>query len=55
VAITRYVEYDYLRAVWDYHQRILDGICAGNFDAAQQAFIEHTRLLRYQGGGDGRD
>jgi len=44
---TRYVAYDYLKSVWDYHQQILDAICAKEFDRAQQLFIEHTRLLRY--------
>jgi DNA-binding FadR family transcriptional regulator len=48
VEVSRYADYAYLQSVWDYHERILDGICAGDFDAAQQAFIEHTRLLRYQ-------
>ncbi len=48
VELNRYADYDYLRNVWDYHERILDAICAGDFDAAKAAFIEHTRLLRYQ-------
>ena len=48
VELNRYTDYDYLQAVWDYHERILDEIEKGDFDAAQAAFIEHTRLLRYQ-------
>lgn len=47
VEANRYSDYEYLRAVWDYHQRILDAIVAGNFDIAQATFIEHTQLLRY--------
>ncbi len=47
VEANRYADYDYLRAVWDYHQRILDAIVNGDFDAAQTAFVEHTQLLRY--------
>lgn len=46
VEINRYADYDYMQTVWDYHRRILDEICAGNFDAAKIAFIEHTQLLR---------
>lgn len=48
VELNRYADYEYLRNVWDYHERILDAICAGDFEAAKEAFIEHTRLLRYQ-------
>ena len=48
VELNRYTDYDYLQSVWDYHERILDEIEAGNLDAAQTAFIEHTRLLRFQ-------
>lgn len=44
----RYADYDYLTLVWDYHERILNHICAGDFEAAKAAFIEHTRLLRYR-------
>lgn len=44
----RYADYEYHQKVWDYHERILNEICAENFDAAQQAFEEHTRLLRYE-------
>jgi DNA-binding FadR family transcriptional regulator len=48
VGITRYVDYTHLKSVWDYHQRILDAIYAGDLDLAQSLFIEHTRLLRYE-------
>jgi DNA-binding FadR family transcriptional regulator len=48
VEITRYADYAYLQTVWDYHERILNAICAGDFDLAREIFIEHTRLLRHQ-------
>jgi DNA-binding FadR family transcriptional regulator len=48
VELNRYADYTYLQQVWDYHERILDAIFAGDFDAAQTAFIEHTRLLHHQ-------
>ena len=48
VELNRYADYRYHQEVWDYHERILDAICAGDFDAAQKAFIEHTRLLHHQ-------
>lgn len=48
VGVNRYMDYSYLRKVWDYHARILDLIRAGDFELAQQAFVEHTSLLRYE-------
>jgi DNA-binding FadR family transcriptional regulator len=48
VELNRYADDDYLQRVWEYHGRILTGICAGDFDAALQDYIEHTQLLRYQ-------
>jgi len=48
VELNRYADYSYLQQVWDYHERILDAICAGDYDAAQKAFIEHTQLLHHQ-------
>jgi DNA-binding FadR family transcriptional regulator len=48
VELNRYADYSYLQQVWDYHERILDAICAGDYDAAQTAFIEHTQLLHHQ-------
>lgn len=43
-----YADYNYLRSVWDYHQRILDAIKRDDPDAAQALFLEHTRLLKHQ-------
>lgn len=41
----RYHDYDYLRRVWDYHERILEELERGDSEAARHSFIEHTRLL----------
>ena len=48
VGVNRYMDYSYLRQVWDYHSRILQLIRDGEFESAQQAFVEHTSLLRYE-------
>ena len=48
VGVNRYMDYSYLRQVWDYHSRILRLIRGGDFDLARTAFIEHTSLLRYE-------
>lgn len=42
-----YADLEYLCAVWKYHERILNLICAGDIEGSLVAFIEHTRLLRY--------
>ncbi len=52
IHLNTYADYSYLRAVWDYHERILNAICADDVDQAQQLFMEHTKLLRYQPGMD---
>ncbi len=48
VGVNRYMDYSYLRQVWDYHSRILQLIRSGDFEQARGAFIEHTSLLRYE-------
>lgn len=48
IQLNSYADYGYWQSVWDYHQRIVEYIDAGNYDAALQAFMEHTRLLRHQ-------
>ena len=44
----RYADYAYHQSVWNYHEQILEAICAGDIDRAQTLFIEHTHLLRYE-------
>jgi DNA-binding FadR family transcriptional regulator len=50
VELNRYSDYDYLQQVWAYHERILDAICAENYESARQIFTEHTHLIRNQPG-----
>ncbi|MBK8021382.1 MAG: FadR family transcriptional regulator [Chloroflexi bacterium] len=47
VEVTRYASYQYLLQVWNYHEQILDALCASDYDHAKQLFIEHTKLIRY--------
>jgi DNA-binding FadR family transcriptional regulator len=44
VEINRYADYDYHTLVWDYHERILDAICAGDYERGKELFLAHTRL-----------
>ena len=48
VGYSRYTDYTYLSKVWEYHQRIVDAICSGDYDAGYQALLEHTELLYHR-------
>jgi len=45
VGLNLYTDYDYLEKVWQYHQNMVEAICAGDFQAGYQALIEHKDLL----------
>ena len=40
--------YDYLQEVWHYHQRMVESICNGNYEAGYEALIAHTDLLYHR-------
>ncbi len=48
VGYSRYTDYTYLSKVWEYHQRIVDAICSGDYNAGYQALLEHTELLYHR-------
>ena len=48
VGLNLYSGYEYLQEVWEYHQHMVDAICAGDFEAGYQALIEHTHLLQHR-------
>lgn len=50
VEMNTYADLNYWQEAWIYHERILEHINKREFDAAQQAFIDHTRLLRHRSG-----
>lgn len=43
-----YAELSYHHEVWDYHERMVECVARGDFDAGHQALREHMQLLRYQ-------
>ena len=45
VGLNVYADYQYLRQVWSYHERMVDAICAEDYEAGYQALIEHTGLI----------
>jgi DNA-binding GntR family transcriptional regulator len=48
VGLNLYAGIEYLQEVWDYHQHMVDAICAGDFDAGYRALVEHTDLLHHR-------
>ncbi len=45
VGLNLYADYDYLQQVWQYHQNMVDAICAGDYEAGYDALVEHKDLL----------
>ena len=37
--------YDYLQEVWRYHEKMVEAICSGDYQAGYEALIAHTDLL----------
>ena len=40
--------YEYLQEVWQYHQKMVEAIYAGNYEAGYQALVAHTDLLYHR-------
>ena len=40
--------YEYLQEVWRYHQKMVEAICEGNFQAGYEALVAHTDLLYHR-------
>lgn len=45
VGLNLYADYDYLKQVWNYHHKMVDSICNGDFITGYQAMIAHNDLL----------
>jgi DNA-binding FadR family transcriptional regulator len=48
VGLNMFADYDYLQQVWNYHQHMVDAICAGDYDLGYQALTEHKDLLYHR-------
>ncbi len=48
VGLNLYSGYEYMYQVWEYHQRMVDAICSGDFDAGFRALMEHTDLINHR-------
>ena len=41
-----YTDITYLESVWNYHEKIVDAICAENYTVGYQAMLDHMDLLQ---------
>jgi DNA-binding FadR family transcriptional regulator len=48
VGLNMYAGYEYLQSVWRYHQRMVDSICVGDYEAGYQALVEHKDLIYHR-------
>lgn len=47
VELHTYADYEYLREVWQYHQRIAELIAVGDVEGSLEAFEDHIKLLKH--------
>jgi DNA-binding FadR family transcriptional regulator len=45
IGLNVFTDYNYLREVWGYHQKMVDSICNGDYDLGYKALNEHVDLL----------
>lgn len=45
VGLNVFTDYAYLTGVWTYHQKMVDSICNGDFEAGYLALTEHSDLI----------
>jgi DNA-binding FadR family transcriptional regulator len=48
VGLNVYADYQYLTEVWNFHQRMVEAICDGDFEAGYAALVEHTELIYHR-------
>ena len=45
IGLNVFTDYNYLRSVWQYHEKMVNAICSGDFSSGYRALVEHTDLL----------
>ncbi len=48
IGLNVFSSYDYLQEVWQYHTKMVEGICNGNYETGYQALMDHTDLLYHR-------
>ncbi|MCX6080174.1 MAG: FCD domain-containing protein [Chloroflexi bacterium] len=45
IGLNVFTDYNHLRGVWQYHEKMVQAIQSGDFEAGYRALVEHTDLL----------
>jgi len=45
IGLDVFLDMDYLHRVWNYHEKIVDAICLGDYEVGYVALLEHMELL----------
>ena len=45
IGLNIFTDYKYLQEVWQYHQQMVDAICAKDYEAGYRALLDHTDLI----------
>jgi DNA-binding FadR family transcriptional regulator len=46
VGLSVFADYEYLQQVWTYHRRMVEAICAGDYEKGYEVLVAHTELIR---------
>jgi DNA-binding FadR family transcriptional regulator len=45
IGLAVYTDFAYLQTVWQYHRKMVEGICSGDLDAGYRAMVDHVDLI----------
>jgi DNA-binding FadR family transcriptional regulator len=48
VGLNVFADFAYLQQVWSYHQKMVDSICLGDYEAGYTALVDHKDLLYHR-------
>lgn len=45
VGLNVYADYDYLQRVWQFHEKMVEAICTGQYEVGYRVFMDHVNLV----------
>jgi DNA-binding FadR family transcriptional regulator len=45
IGLALFTDFAYLQTVWQYHHKMVEGICSGDLNAGYQALVDHVDLI----------